>query len=333
MYKKIIITIIAIVSVVFLWALVRGPKDTWICENGQWVKHGAPSAPMPSESCGEESVAGTMDAKLCSDGSYVSRVLPECDFALCSKENLIQVESPRPNEIISSPLTIKGKARGFWFFEASFPVKLLDSDGNLLAQAIAQAQGDPSQEDEAGWMTEDFVPFFATLNFEAPATNQGLLILEKDNPPGLPENVDELQIPVAFEIEFKTIKLFYYNSELDKDETGNVRCSRDGLVAVEREVLISQTPIQDSIRLLLLGELTAEERAQGIETEYPLEGLSLKGATLKDGVLTVEFADSKSKTVGGSCRVGILWFQIEATAKQFPEVRQVRFWPEEIFQP
>ena len=133
--------------------------------------------------------------------------------------------------------------------------------------------------------------------------------------------------------ETKTVKLYYYNYELDKDESGNIACSRNGLVLVEREISITQTPIQDTIKLLLSGELTGEERAKGIDTEYPLEGLSLKGALLKDGVLTLEFDDFNNKTVGGSCRVGILWFQIEATAKQFPEVQQVRFLPEEIFQP
>ncbi len=131
----------------------------------------------------------------------------------------------------------------------------------------------------------------------------------------------------------RAVKLYYYNPELDKDESGNIACSRRGLVAVEREMLITQTPIQETIKLLLSGGLTGEELAQGISTEYPLEGLSLKRALLKDGVLTLEFDDSKNKTVGGSCRVGILWFQIEATAKQFPEVLQVRFLPEEIFQP
>ncbi len=133
--------------------------------------------------------------------------------------------------------------------------------------------------------------------------------------------------------ETRTINLYYYNPDLDKDESGNIACSRNGLVPVERKIPITQTPIQDAVKLLLSGKLTEEERAQGIDTEYPLEGLSLKGALLKDGVLTLEFNDSKNKTVGGSCRVGILWFQIEATTKQFPEVRQVRFLPEEIFQP
>ena len=135
--------------------------------------------------------------------------------------------------------------------------------------------------------------------------------------------------------EVKTIKLYYYNPNKDKDETGNIKCSRDGLAAIERKIPITQTPIQDTIKLLLKGKenLTEQDLAEGITTEYPLEGFSLKGASLKGGVLTLEFNDPLNKTVGGACRVGILWFQIEATAKQFPEVKEVRFLPEEIFQP
>jgi len=115
----------------------------------------------------------------------------------------------------------------------------------------------------------------------------------------------------------RTVQLYYYNPELDTDESGNIACSRNGLVPVEREIPITNTPIQDTITLLRAGDLSSDERARGIETEYPLEGLSLKGASLNNGVLTLEFDDPRNKTGGGSCRVGILWFQIEATAKQF----------------
>ena len=106
------------------------------------------------------------------------------------KQNLIRVQKPRPNETIQSPLEIKGEARGHWFFEASFPVKLLDSEGQVLATGIAQALSD--------WMTEDFVLFEVKIEFQKPKTKKGLLILEKDNPSGLPENADELRIPVRF---------------------------------------------------------------------------------------------------------------------------------------
>ncbi|MEK7555206.1 MAG: GerMN domain-containing protein [Patescibacteria group bacterium] len=131
----------------------------------------------------------------------------------------------------------------------------------------------------------------------------------------------------------KSVKLYYYNSDLDKDEFGNTACSRNGLVSIERKIPLTKTPIQDTIKLLLSGDITNKERSMGINTEYPLEGFSLKGALLKDEILTLEFDDLNNKTSGGSCRAGILWFQIEATAKQFSEVKQVRFLPEELFQP
>jgi len=265
----------------------------------------------------------------------VGRVPPQCDFAPCPKEDLIQVETPRVNETISSPLVIKGKARGAWFFEAGFPVKLYDGNGRLLVATTAQAKSD--------WASEDFVPFEAKLEFLPPETEKGTLVLAKDNPSGLAENANELRMPVFFsqedresrgeDQEKRAVKLYYYHPELDQDEEGNIVCSRKGLTAVERTIPLSKTSIQDTIKLLLKGDLTEEEKARGIETEYPLAGLSLEGASLKDGVLTLAFSDPQNKTSGGSCRAGILWFQIEETTKQFPEVKEVRFLPENLFQP
>ncbi len=107
-----------------------------------------------------------------------------------ASDNII-LESPRPNQDIISPLTVKGRARGSWFFEGSFPVFLTDWDGKIIAQGVAQAQGD--------WMTNDFVPFEVTLSFVADKdaySNRGSLILKKDNPSGLASLDDALEIPV-----------------------------------------------------------------------------------------------------------------------------------------
>jgi hypothetical protein len=106
------------------------------------------------------------------------------------KADLIKVSVPRPNQEISSPLIVQGEARGFWFFEASFPISLLDEKGELLAQTVAQAKDE--------WMTEDFVPFEAELEFAAPENGKGTIILKKDNPSGLPEYEDELRLPIKF---------------------------------------------------------------------------------------------------------------------------------------
>lgn len=131
----------------------------------------------------------------------------------------------------------------------------------------------------------------------------------------------------------RTVSLYYYDAERDRDAAGNIRCSARGLVAVTRHLPLTTTPIQDAVRLLLAGALTDAERARGVSTEFPLPGVSLVAASLRDGVLTLSFADPQNRTGGGSCRVGILWAQIERTALQFDGVRDVRFAPDSLFQP
>jgi hypothetical protein len=105
---------------------------------------------------------------------------------------LLQLDQPHDGQTISSPLIISGKARGTWFFEATFPVVLTNWDGLIIAQGVASAEGD--------WMTQDFVPFKAELSFVADTTvsNRGSLILQKANPSGLPENDDAYEITVLF---------------------------------------------------------------------------------------------------------------------------------------
>lgn len=111
--------------------------------------------------------------------------------------DLIRVYSPRPNQVVKSPLTIKGEARGYWFFEASFPAYLYDANGAEIVGMPIQAGFDP-KTGEINWMTTDFVPFEAEMIFYTPSTDTGMLVLEKDNPSGLPEYADEIRIPVRF---------------------------------------------------------------------------------------------------------------------------------------
>ncbi len=105
-------------------------------------------------------------------------------------DNLISLDE-FPVEPISDSLTVTGEARGYWFFEASFPVILEDVDGNEISTGIATAEGE--------WMTEEFVPFTVTLTVPPEeAYTLGKLRFVKDNPSGLPENDDEMWIPVTF---------------------------------------------------------------------------------------------------------------------------------------
>lgn len=107
------------------------------------------------------------------------------------KQNLISVVSPIKNAEISSPLVISGRARGMWFFEGSFPVVLLDSYRNVIAEGHVSAQGE--------WTTAEFVKFLGTLEFNNYIKGQkGFLVLKKDNASGLPEFDDSLEIPITF---------------------------------------------------------------------------------------------------------------------------------------
>ncbi|PIR41584.1 MAG: hypothetical protein COV31_00545 [Candidatus Yanofskybacteria bacterium CG10_big_fil_rev_8_21_14_0_10_46_23] len=108
------------------------------------------------------------------------------------------LESPREGQTVSSPLRVTGQARGNWFFEASFPLILTNWDGLIIGQGIAMTS--------ANWMTTDFVPFEGTINFQSPYKEgdpdffkRGTLILQKDNPSGLPEFDDAVEITIEFE--------------------------------------------------------------------------------------------------------------------------------------
>jgi len=167
-----ILVMIAAAAAVLL--VLRGDEDTWLCQNGQWVKHGNPSASMPTAGC-NISNSTTPTPSSTPSPSQVSEII---------------VSSPQPNQTVSSPMNISGQARGSWFFEAVFPVKLLDKQGNVLASGQARAQGN--------WMTEDFVPFAVQLTYSLSATSSGVLIFSNDNPSGLSQNSKEWRVPVVF---------------------------------------------------------------------------------------------------------------------------------------
>jgi hypothetical protein len=104
----------------------------------------------------------------------------------------IRVDLPQPNTAIASPVAISGEAKGNWFFEASFPIVVTDWDGRIIGEGHAEATSD--------WMSADFVPFTASVTFQTPSSgSSGAIILRKDNPSGLPENDDAIEIPVTFQ--------------------------------------------------------------------------------------------------------------------------------------
>lgn len=107
--------------------------------------------------------------------------------------DLIQVELPFPGAVVGKDFSVIGKARGNWFFEASFPIEVLDKSGKSLAIGIAQPR---NGED---WMTINFVNFKSDIKIPQSYIGPATLILRKDNPSGLPEHDASISFPIIIE--------------------------------------------------------------------------------------------------------------------------------------
>lgn len=123
--------------------------------------------------------------------TFAEEITPQITYTKASTD-LIVVDLPFPGAVTGKEFKLSGKARGYWYFEASFPVDVLDKDGKILVQTYATAQGE--------WMTEDFVPFETTIKVPDTYIGPATLVLKKDNPSGLPEN--DASISFSFTIEY-----------------------------------------------------------------------------------------------------------------------------------
>ena len=86
------------------------------------------------------------------------------------------LDSPAPDEQVTSPVRLSGTTPGTWYFEGSFPVELVSENGRTLAEHHANAEGN--------WMTEEDVRFKAELAFSVDEPTKATLILREDDPSG-----------------------------------------------------------------------------------------------------------------------------------------------------
>jgi hypothetical protein len=285
---------------IFNIQLLSEPENTWLCRNGIWVQYGQPSTPMPAKPCGFRQQKETK-----------TNIIVGGKTATSADEikDEIKLSIPKSNEIVSSPLVVEGSVKGSWFFEASFPIKLIGEDGKILTTGIASAQSD--------WMTEDFVPFKSTLNFNPGSSTIGMLVLQNDNPSGLPENDKQFGIPVKFSNQEKiTVKVYFGNLNF------NPNAIDSSLVyPMLREVNKTQLTARAALEELLTGP-TEAEKSQGYYTSIN-PGVKINSLTITRGVAKVDFDEQMDFQMGGSCRVTAIRAQIVETLKQFPTVKNV----------
>lgn len=102
------------------------------------------------------------------------------------------ISQPLANENFSSPFAVSGKIKGFWFFEGTCPLKIIDEKDKVLGTGVAKALEDA--------LTEEYVPFVGFIDFlpeEKPTTAvKGFLVVTNDNPSGLIENELSIKVPI-----------------------------------------------------------------------------------------------------------------------------------------
>ncbi len=185
--KKIIIFIIIFIIVLISVWFWYNRQNEWVCKDGEWIAQGSPRDSKPEIACKRDG-----DSELVNE----SRAMPDKEMVEIDSQKVaeginIRVMSPTVNATIKSPLKITGEAKGSWFFEASFPVKIVDIGGSVLGEGVAQAQGDS--------MTDEYVPFKAEIKFDINGSTGGDIIFQKSNPSGLPENAGSFSFPILFE--------------------------------------------------------------------------------------------------------------------------------------
>ena len=221
----------------------------------------------------------------------------------------LRLTTPKPSEVVSSPLEIAGEVCCGWYFEAQFPVHIEDQNGNVLGQTAATATSD--------WMTSDYVPFQATLEFNQGNATAGYLVLSKSNPSDLREYDFSVKIPVRFESAPTTqFKGFFANSQMDPEMQD---CTK--IYAVERVIPKTLTPARASLEELLKGP-SASEKQLGYTTSIN-PGVKIQKLTIVNGIANVNFDEQLEASVGGSCRVTNIRAQITETLKQFSTVSEV----------
>jgi spore germination protein GerM len=293
-WKIVLVVICFVVAFIVGIRLFSGPEDTWICDNGEWVKHGNPDAAIPTSGCGEQK--------------------PDNNQTGTSTETGLQVLSPKSGDKVSSPLQISGtvNGEGWTGFEGQVgTVKLLDETGAEIAFGILKATTE--------WTTLP-TNFESVLNFSSDKEQNGTLVFANENASGLPSRDKTYRIPVKIGMvksDKMTVKVFFNNTKFDPNL---MDCSK--VYPVAREIPKTVAVGRASLLELIKGPIE-DEKSAGYVSNIINSDVTIQSLVIKDGVAKVDFNEALERAVGGSCRVLAIRSQIMETLKQFSTVKDV----------
>jgi len=313
-----LVVVVLIITTIVAIKLLSRTEDNWLCQNGQWVKQGNPSEPMPTAVCAtgnSSSSTNTNDFSnywICNNGEWVKYGNPNTPMptSICTTSNNMQpnifITLPAQNGEVGKIFKIEGQAR---VFENTLSVRVLDAQGNKILEKSIM-----SQAPDAGQ--------YGSFSFEVdlknfPEVKSGDLFIEafqysaKDG-----AETDKTKIKVKYQpTAEEMIKLKVFFNKSDSADS----CEK--VYPAEREVVRTLAVARAAVEELLKGP-NEQETANGFVTSLNIN-ISLKNITIENGIAKVDFDENLDKNIGGSCRVSAIRAQITQTLKQFPAVREV----------
>ncbi len=262
------------------------------------------------------------DAPVASPPVSATPVRPTPAGMICDAQNFICVDEAAKNATLGNPFTVKGSAIAF---ENTIQWQLLGAPEQSATLASGFLTTNAPDVGKPGDFTlRAFLP-----NLQGPLPKQGTLqFFEYSAKDG--SAIHHVSLPVSLPQEQVNTSVFL--SDVEAAKTGD--CTKT--VKVTTKMQKTALVIEGSLRRLL--EMHASEiDSDTVQTQLP-ERVRLISFALKDGVAKAVFSSELDNGIAGSCRVGAIRAQIEATLKQFPSVKSVMIQvegktPEETLQP
>ncbi|HLC70000.1 MAG TPA: Gmad2 immunoglobulin-like domain-containing protein [Patescibacteria group bacterium] len=363
--KRLIIGIVvAFIVIIGGFILARGlsDEDTWICENGTWIRHGNPTSAMPTEGCGEIKTTDYEGViKTANNNSLVISIPGGEDkqFSLAPSTVFIGNTSDitagndlKPGFTVNIRAEEKGNERQALVVtilkevnifvtepkpgdEIGLPVTI-KGEARVFENTFNYRIKDKNGKIlwESFGMTEApdagiFGAFTVETNYSKPATEEGTIeVFEYSPKDGGEENM--VIVPVRFaKVEEMVVKVFLSNR---KSDPNFLDCGK--VSAVLRRVPKTTGVARAALEELLRG-VARNEAELGYFSNIPFR-VSIKSLVVENGVAKVDFS-KELEPAGGSCLVTAIRAQIEQTLKQFPTVTAVEISingnKEDILQP
>jgi len=297
----VIVSVVCVAFIILLGVRFFSGEDSWICQNGQWVKHGNPSAPAPSIGCGETA----KKEKVQDEKVEVDNQRQKDEAEDNAQEKNIVVDLPKANNLIGLPVVIKGQAR---VFENTVSYRIKDSDESILLENYVTADSKDIGE---------FGSFEVAVNYPEPKGEKGKIeVFEYSAEDG--SEINKVEIPIMFKkVESINVKVFFGNR---KENVNSESC--DQVFEIERRIPKTQSVAKQSLLELINGP-TSGEGDDGSFSEIN-GNVKINKIIVEGGIAKVGFSKELIDGISGSCELQTIKAQIISTLKQFPTIKDVQ---------